>query len=100
MTFTPWKVQLKLRLLVMEHLSPEHLHISSYHFLYPSYRENFVVVVSGSLKYNNKKINQHLIIFIIGVHTVAALSGTEDYHSMKNGFAPVLQEINELLEDG
>ncbi len=35
----------------------------------------------------------------VGVHTIAALRGTEEYSVLKEGFAPVLTEINELIEN-
>uniref|UniRef100_A0A1X7V6N6 Uncharacterized protein n=1 Tax=Amphimedon queenslandica TaxID=400682 RepID=A0A1X7V6N6_AMPQE len=34
------------------------------------------------------------------IHTFAALRGKDDYDAIKNGFAPVLIEINELIENG
>ena len=34
----------------------------------------------------------------IGVHTIAALKGHEDYSVFKYGFSPVIDEINELIQ--
>lgn len=34
-----------------------------------------------------------------GNHTFAALSGNEDYKTLKEGFAPVLEEINDLIDN-
>lgn len=38
------------------------------------------------------------IIFIIGNHIFAIFSGQEKYEVLKEGFAPVLAEINSLIE--
>ena len=38
--------------------------------------------------------------YFIVIHTFAALRGKENYDVIKNGFAPVLKEINELIENG
>ena len=35
----------------------------------------------------------------IGVHTIAVLQGIEKYETLKEGYAPVLQEINSLIND-
>ena len=34
-----------------------------------------------------------------GVHTIAALRGSEEYSLLKDGFAPVINELNDLLEN-
>ena len=34
-----------------------------------------------------------------GIHMFAALNGAENYSEIKEGFAPVLDEINNLLHD-
>ena len=40
----------------------------------------------------------HVHACIIGVHTIAVLRGSEDHTTLKEGFQPVLDEINELVE--
>lgn len=42
----------------------------------------------------------HHIIHILGVHTFAALNASEKYEEMKEGFGPVLDEINDLIDEG
>lgn len=34
---------------------------------------------------------------MLGNHTFAIISGHEDYQHLKNGFAPVLEDINALI---
>ena len=36
---------------------------------------------------------------IKGVYTIAALRGSEEYSLLKDGFAPVIDELNDLLEN-
>ncbi len=33
------------------------------------------------------------------MHTVAVLQGAEDYNHMSEGFAPILDEINDVIEN-
>lgn len=35
----------------------------------------------------------------IGTHTVAVAKGEESYKALKDGFSPVIKEINEVIED-
>ena len=35
----------------------------------------------------------------IGTHTVAVAKGEESYKALKDGFSPVIKEINKVIED-
>ena len=48
---------------------------------------------------NKNKINPNNFYCIIGNHTFAVLQGSEEYNLMKNGFAPVITEINTLITE-
>ena len=37
-------------------------------------------------------------IIVMGNHTFAVIRGNEEYSLLKNGLAPVLHEINDLVE--
>lgn len=37
--------------------------------------------------------------YITGVHTIAAIRGMEEYETLKEGFAPVVREINHLISN-
>ena len=39
------------------------------------------------------------IYICIGNHTFAAIAGTEDYTLLKHGLAPVLEEVNFLIDN-
>lgn len=39
------------------------------------------------------------ILLLLHLYTFAALSGNEDYKTLKEGFAPVLEEINDLIDN-
>ncbi len=41
----------------------------------------------------------HVLIMLLGIHTIATLNGSENYAEMKEGFAPVLEEINMLIQN-
>ena len=47
-------------------------------------------------KWDTKKAVMH-VYYTIGNHTFAILSGNENYMILKEGFAPVLVEINDLI---
>ena len=40
------------------------------------------------------------MLFLSGVDMIAALKGPEDYQTLKDGFAPIWTEMNDLIFDG
>ncbi len=59
----------------------------------PFSRTSSYILLSFSLPSLQKKLSSD------GVHTIAALKGADDYTVLKDGFAPVIKEINDLLQD-
>ncbi len=79
----------------MGHLSLVRPRISFFLSLFHLCKMLCLVLVSNI---NTKMMNVHVQYMFIGVHTIAVLRGSEDYTTLKEGFQPVLDEINELVE--
>lgn len=72
--------------------------IDQLHLLYCPFFPSLDPQASSATGKKNNFIYFYLNHFI-GTHTVAVAKGEESYKALKDGFSPVIKEINEVIED-